>query len=501
MQRDFARLLRRRSDVLDLARRAPTTAFKIGEKIDDPLAMYLNDITTIPANLAGVPGLGLPIGLAPEDGLPVGPADHGAGPRRTPASTRVGADARGSSSSASAAGPLLRSPDLGSRPRRPLPHDARHRTRARRRHRTRRGDPMAGRRELMDYDEALSSCTSPCSASRCTSSCRPGRRCSPSAPNPAAADSESAGPNIDGRAGRHGPARARCRSVNQPGRSVLDLASGSRSAARSRETCRFARKNYFYPDLGEELPDQPVRRADRLRGLRRGRMLEDGTTWTVPDRARAHGGGRRQADPRRRCRPAASRAPTTRSSTTTAPACRSSRSSRSPSSAPRRRGPAAREAAYVGDHPRHRRASLGISEARMERGNLRCDANVSLQPRGQERFGTRTETKNVNSLRVRRARGPLRDPASGRHPRPPAARSCRRPGTGTRTPAHDERGRVRSRMRTTTGTSPSPTCCPIQPSAELIAELRAALPESPTQFRKRLQGRLRASPTASSGTS
>jgi aspartyl-tRNA(Asn)/glutamyl-tRNA(Gln) amidotransferase subunit A len=51
---------------------APTTAFKLGEKIDDPLAMYLNDVTTIPANLAGVPGMGLPIGLAPEDGLPVG---------------------------------------------------------------------------------------------------------------------------------------------------------------------------------------------------------------------------------------------------------------------------------------------------------------------------------------------------------------------------------------------------------------------------------------------
>ena len=51
---------------------APTTAFKLGEKIDDPLAMYLNDLTTIPANLAGVPGISLPAGLAPEDGLPVG---------------------------------------------------------------------------------------------------------------------------------------------------------------------------------------------------------------------------------------------------------------------------------------------------------------------------------------------------------------------------------------------------------------------------------------------
>lgn len=51
---------------------APTTAFKLGEKIDDPLQMYLNDITTIPANLAGVPGISIPSGLSDDDGLPVG---------------------------------------------------------------------------------------------------------------------------------------------------------------------------------------------------------------------------------------------------------------------------------------------------------------------------------------------------------------------------------------------------------------------------------------------
>jgi len=51
---------------------SPTTAFKIGEKLDDPLAMYLNDIATIPVNLAGNCAMSLPIGLAPEDGLPVG---------------------------------------------------------------------------------------------------------------------------------------------------------------------------------------------------------------------------------------------------------------------------------------------------------------------------------------------------------------------------------------------------------------------------------------------
>src|SRR3712207_6081706 len=59
-----------RCDVL-VSPNAPTTAFRMGEKLDDPLAMYLQDVATIPANLAGVPGLSLPAGLA-EDGLPVG---------------------------------------------------------------------------------------------------------------------------------------------------------------------------------------------------------------------------------------------------------------------------------------------------------------------------------------------------------------------------------------------------------------------------------------------
>jgi aspartyl-tRNA(Asn)/glutamyl-tRNA(Gln) amidotransferase subunit A len=48
----------------------PTPAFRLGEKLDDPLAMYLNDVYTIPLNLAGYPGLSVPCGLA--DGLPVG---------------------------------------------------------------------------------------------------------------------------------------------------------------------------------------------------------------------------------------------------------------------------------------------------------------------------------------------------------------------------------------------------------------------------------------------
>jgi aspartyl-tRNA(Asn)/glutamyl-tRNA(Gln) amidotransferase subunit A len=50
---------------------APTTAFKLGEKVDDPLAMYLSDIYTLPASLAGVPALSVPCGLG-ADGLPIG---------------------------------------------------------------------------------------------------------------------------------------------------------------------------------------------------------------------------------------------------------------------------------------------------------------------------------------------------------------------------------------------------------------------------------------------
>jgi aspartyl-tRNA(Asn)/glutamyl-tRNA(Gln) amidotransferase subunit A len=60
-----------KADVL-VSPTAPTTAFRLGEKLDDPMAMYLNDLATIPANLAGVPGISVPSGLADEDGLPAG---------------------------------------------------------------------------------------------------------------------------------------------------------------------------------------------------------------------------------------------------------------------------------------------------------------------------------------------------------------------------------------------------------------------------------------------
>jgi aspartyl-tRNA(Asn)/glutamyl-tRNA(Gln) amidotransferase subunit A len=70
VSRDFAAAFEK-ADVL-VSPTAPTTAFKLGEKLDDPVAMYLNDLATIPANLSGVPGISVPSGLAEEDGLPTG---------------------------------------------------------------------------------------------------------------------------------------------------------------------------------------------------------------------------------------------------------------------------------------------------------------------------------------------------------------------------------------------------------------------------------------------
>ena len=59
-----------RVDVI-LTPTTPTPAFRLGEKVDDPLTMYLSDIYTIPANLAGIPGISVPCGMSP-DGLPIG---------------------------------------------------------------------------------------------------------------------------------------------------------------------------------------------------------------------------------------------------------------------------------------------------------------------------------------------------------------------------------------------------------------------------------------------
>lgn len=129
--------------------------------------------------------------------------------------------------------------------------------------------------------------------------------------------------------------------------------------------------------------------------------------------------------------------------------------------------------------------ALGVSDVRMEQGSMRCDVNVSLMPKDATAFGTRTETKNVNSLRsVERA---VRYEIS-RH----AA-------------ILDDGGSILQETRhwhedtgyTTAGRPksdaedyryfPEPDLVPIAPAREWVEELRATLPEPPAERRKRLQ--------------
>ncbi|MRG58654.1 Asp-tRNA(Asn)/Glu-tRNA(Gln) amidotransferase subunit GatB [Agromyces sp. CFH 90414] len=129
--------------------------------------------------------------------------------------------------------------------------------------------------------------------------------------------------------------------------------------------------------------------------------------------------------------------------------------------------------------------SLGISEARMERGNLRCDANVSLRPRGQEQFGTRTETKNVNSFRSieRAVRYEIQRQAAILAAGGIITQETRHwhEDTGSTSPGRPKSDADDYRY------FPEPDLLPVVPSAELIEELRAALPEAPAARRRRLK--------------
>ena len=129
--------------------------------------------------------------------------------------------------------------------------------------------------------------------------------------------------------------------------------------------------------------------------------------------------------------------------------------------------------------------ALGISDARMERGNLRCDANVSLRPRGQEKLGTRTETKNVNSLRsVERA---------VRYEIQRQAQILSEGGTIVQETRHwhEDTGATSAGRPKSDADDyryfPEPDLLPVKPSVELIEELRAALPEQPAERKRRLK--------------
>jgi aspartyl-tRNA(Asn)/glutamyl-tRNA(Gln) amidotransferase subunit B len=129
--------------------------------------------------------------------------------------------------------------------------------------------------------------------------------------------------------------------------------------------------------------------------------------------------------------------------------------------------------------------SLGVSDVRMEEGSLRCDVNTSIAPRGSGRWGTRTETKNVNSLRsversvlfeIERQAAVL--DAGGR-----VIQETRHfhEDSGTTTPGRSKEEAQDYRY------FPEPDLVPVAPPREWVEEIRAALPEAPGARRARLQ--------------
>ncbi|MDX2375542.1 Asp-tRNA(Asn)/Glu-tRNA(Gln) amidotransferase subunit GatB [Microbacterium sp. LRZ72] len=257
----------------------------------------------------------------------------------------------------------------------------------------------------------------------------------------------------------------------------LGLALGCQIAASS----RFARKNYFYPDLGKNYQisqyDEPIAFEGSVTV-----EIGDGTEVVVPIE-RAHmeedagklthvGGATGRIQGAEYSLVDYNRAGVPLVEIVTKPIYGAEH--RAPEIAK----------AYV-QTIRDIVLSLGVSDARMERGNLRCDANVSLRPRGQRELGTRTETKNVNSMRsveravryeIRRQAAIL---ASG--------------GTITQETRHwhEDTGATSAGRPKSDADDyryfPEPDLLPVVPSAELIESLRARLPEPPAARRRRLR--------------
>ncbi len=128
--------------------------------------------------------------------------------------------------------------------------------------------------------------------------------------------------------------------------------------------------------------------------------------------------------------------------------------------------------------------ALGVSDVRMDQGSLRCDANVSLRPNGQAEFGTRTETKNVNSLKsvevaIRyemRRQAAVLDAGGKVHQETRHFHE-----DGHTSPGRDKETAEDYRY------FPEPDLEPVAPSAELVEQLRATIPELPWLSRKRIQ--------------
>jgi len=246
------------------------------------------------------------------------------------------------------------------------------------------------------------------------------------------------------------------------------------------EWCRFARKNYFYPDMPKNYQisqyDEPI----AYNGWTE--VVVDGETYRI-DIERAHmeedtgkslhvGGATGRIHGASHSLVDYNRAGIPLIEIVTKPIV-----------VPGDKAAAVAKA-YVG-MLRDLLRALGVSDVRMEQGSLRCDANLSLKPRGASELGTRTETKNVNSLRsVERAvtyeitRQAAVLSSGGR-----VTQETRHwhEDTGITTPGRGKEQAEDYRY------FPEPDLLPLAPSREWVEELRATLPEPPATRRTRLQ--------------
>jgi aspartyl-tRNA(Asn)/glutamyl-tRNA(Gln) amidotransferase subunit B len=245
--------------------------------------------------------------------------------------------------------------------------------------------------------------------------------------------------------------------------------------------CRFARKNYFYPDMPKNFQisqyDEPIAAHGSLEvqlgdgsaftvGIERAHMEEDtGKSLHVGGATgRIHGASHSLLDYNRAGVPLIE--------IVTKPIVGAG--ARAPEVA----------RAYV-TALRNLLRALGVSDVRMDQGSLRCDANVSLMPRGAAVFGTRTETKNVNSLRsVERAvRYEMCRQAAVLATGGEIVQETRHfdEGSGTTSPGRRKETSEDYRY------FPEPDLVPITPSDEWVEQLRATLPELPWQREARVQ--------------
>jgi aspartyl-tRNA(Asn)/glutamyl-tRNA(Gln) amidotransferase subunit B len=246
------------------------------------------------------------------------------------------------------------------------------------------------------------------------------------------------------------------------------------------EWCRFARKNYFYPDMPKNFQtsqyDEPIAfeghtevdvdgTAYRVE-IERAHMEEDtGKSLHVGGATgRIHGADYSLVDYNRAGIPLIEIVT-------------------KPIVGTREKAPQVAKA-YVAQL-REMLLGLGVSDVRMEQGSLRCDVNLSLAPSGSGRLGTRTETKNVNSLRsVERAvRYEMQRHAAILAGGGSILQETRHwhEDTGVTTSGREKSDAEDYRY------FPEPDLVPVAPSREWVEELRAGLPEEPPKRRARLQ--------------